>query len=246
MEDILRRITAEVDATMLLLTCKEFSSLLQPGWKHVVCRTAAANGHLDILKWAKVNGCKWSLDICNYAALYRHRHVLKWEKSISPRDDWLIHEDHHCGHWMDIHYYAESRSICNSLLTEYAVGVGNLRLLKRVIAAGYQPKSSVWTLALPGGHTHILDWALKQDYKLHKNLGKFMGMTPDIKSLQWLCEVQFKRDIIERPELMRIHNYVLIWAQRSGAWHPSQLGEIDRTNCHPDMIKFINSQRSAL
>ena len=39
---------------------------------------AASNGHLDVLKWARENGCKWDSLTCSNAALNGHLYVLKW------------------------------------------------------------------------------------------------------------------------------------------------------------------------
>ena len=36
--------------------------------------------HLDVLKWARINGCKWSSWTCNWAAKSGHLDVLKWAR----------------------------------------------------------------------------------------------------------------------------------------------------------------------
>jgi hypothetical protein len=36
------------------------------------------NGHLEILKWARDNGCPWNELTCSYAAEHGHLEVLKW------------------------------------------------------------------------------------------------------------------------------------------------------------------------
>ena len=33
-----------------------------------ICSYAAQNGHLEILKWARENGCQWNSYTCSYAA----------------------------------------------------------------------------------------------------------------------------------------------------------------------------------
>ena len=39
---------------------------------------AAFCGHLDVLKWARENGCQWDSSTCRHAALNGHLDVLKW------------------------------------------------------------------------------------------------------------------------------------------------------------------------
>jgi hypothetical protein len=42
------------------------------------CTYAARNGHLEVLKWARENGCSWNENTCTYAAKNGHLEVLKW------------------------------------------------------------------------------------------------------------------------------------------------------------------------
>ena len=41
---------------------------------------AAFGGHLDVLKWARENGCEWDSWTCAYAAQNGHFDVLKWAR----------------------------------------------------------------------------------------------------------------------------------------------------------------------
>ena len=38
-------------------------------------------GHLEVLKWARANGCEWDEWICYAAARGGHLEVLKWAKA---------------------------------------------------------------------------------------------------------------------------------------------------------------------
>src|SRR2546427_226255 len=55
-----------------------------------ICTYAAMNGHLEILKWARENGCKWETWTCAYAAKNGHLEVLKWARGndCGQRCDW--------------------------------------------------------------------------------------------------------------------------------------------------------------
>jgi len=41
---------------------------------------AAKGGHLEVLKWARENGCPWDEWTCAYAAEGGHLEVLKWAR----------------------------------------------------------------------------------------------------------------------------------------------------------------------
>ena len=49
-------------------------------WNSDTCSFAADNGHLEVLKWARENGCKWNFETCRCAALNGHIEVLKWAR----------------------------------------------------------------------------------------------------------------------------------------------------------------------
>ena len=49
-------------------------------WDSWTCTYAAGNGHLDVLKWARENGCEWNSDTCSNAGYHGHLHVLKWAR----------------------------------------------------------------------------------------------------------------------------------------------------------------------
>ena len=46
-----------------------------------ICAYAAKRGHLDILKWARLNGIHWDSHTCMEAAKNGHFDVLKWARS---------------------------------------------------------------------------------------------------------------------------------------------------------------------
>jgi hypothetical protein len=47
-------------------------------WDEWTCASAAENGHLEVLKWSRLNGCPWDEETCSYAAENGHLEVLKW------------------------------------------------------------------------------------------------------------------------------------------------------------------------
>src|SRR5580698_613784 len=45
------------------------------------CYEIAEEGSLEILKWARYNGCEWDWKTCAHAALNGHLHILEWARS---------------------------------------------------------------------------------------------------------------------------------------------------------------------
>ena len=47
-------------------------------WDTATCTRAAKGGHLDVLQWARSNGCPWDEDTCAFAARCGKLDVLQW------------------------------------------------------------------------------------------------------------------------------------------------------------------------
>jgi hypothetical protein len=59
-------------------------------WDEGTCAAAARGGHLDVLRWARANGCPWdSTAVMIQAANESHREVLDWafENGLNPNDE---------------------------------------------------------------------------------------------------------------------------------------------------------------
>ena len=46
----------------------------------------ARNGHLEVLQWARANGCPWNKATCAAAALNKYFEVLKWARTKDSPD----------------------------------------------------------------------------------------------------------------------------------------------------------------
>ena len=51
-------------------------------WNTHTCMEAAGGGHLEVLKWARSQGCPWDNNTCSYAAIGGHLEVLKWARGV--------------------------------------------------------------------------------------------------------------------------------------------------------------------
>ena len=49
--------------------------------KTYICLCAAWSGHLQVLQWARENGCPWDEDTCSGAAHNGHLEVLRWARA---------------------------------------------------------------------------------------------------------------------------------------------------------------------
>ena len=49
-------------------------------WDASTCSGAAGGGHLEVLQWARENGCPWNENTCLWASFNGHLEVLQWAK----------------------------------------------------------------------------------------------------------------------------------------------------------------------
>ena len=60
-------------------------------WTESTCRCAARGGHLEILQWARANGCPWDAYTCSSAAVGGHLEVLQWARAKGCRMEMRKH-----------------------------------------------------------------------------------------------------------------------------------------------------------
>jgi hypothetical protein len=101
-------------------------------WGGSTCSVAAATGQLESLKWCRANGCPWDASACVHATVGNHLHVLEWMfQNKCPADE---------------------------LTCKEAAGIGNLELLKWLCANGAPRGATTCSQAAHGGHLEILKW----------------------------------------------------------------------------------------
>ena len=76
--------------TLELIKCKKiFRYLIDNKYcMDILCEYIALNGHLDILKLARENGCYWDRNTCSNAARNGHLEVLKWTRLRENGCEW--------------------------------------------------------------------------------------------------------------------------------------------------------------
>ena len=50
-------------------------------WDSQTCEKAAGGGHLGVLQWARANGCDWDSRTCSRATEGGHTEVLQWARA---------------------------------------------------------------------------------------------------------------------------------------------------------------------
>jgi hypothetical protein len=50
-------------------------------WNEKTCATVTEGGHLEVLQWARANGCQWCAETCYWAASGGHMEVLQWARA---------------------------------------------------------------------------------------------------------------------------------------------------------------------
>jgi hypothetical protein len=90
---ILSKLT-NVDQTIFYFTSKNLRGYkLILCKKEEICANVALEGHLELLKWTRENGCDWDSDTCTDAALGGYLELLKW-----ARENGCFWDSNTCAH----------------------------------------------------------------------------------------------------------------------------------------------------
>ena len=125
--------TDKVTQTCLYFTCKGFRGLVKPVQKNKICTETAKYGYLEVLQWARANGCPWNKWTCAYAAKDGHLEVLQWIRANG------------CP-W-------------NEDTCAYAAEGGHLKVLQWARANGCPWDRETCIIATRFGHLDVLQWA---------------------------------------------------------------------------------------
>ena len=148
-------------------------------WDEWTCANAAAGGHLEVLKWARVHGCHWEEDIFDnpserdcaaLAAEGGHLEVLKWllRHHCESDDAWTFQCAAAGGHlkvlnWLCKHgkrEHAADRDSYNMNSCARAARGGHLEVLKWLRKKGFRWDARTVQAATKAGHDDVLQWAL--------------------------------------------------------------------------------------
>jgi hypothetical protein len=95
-------------------------------WSAYVCSSAALNGQLEVLKWARANGAPWNEWTCAYAAGGGHLEVLKWVQENGAPWDGFVQMQLEKGMWKSCSGYTQMAPLRSLQCVQVQLGVGIL------------------------------------------------------------------------------------------------------------------------
>ena len=161
-------------------------------WSHMTCKAAARSGHLEVRKWMRANGCPWNTETCSGAAEGGHLEVLKWAR--------------------------ENGCPWNELTCMFAAKEGHLEVLQWARANGCQWNTNTCLFAASGGQLEVLQWARANGCGWDKGTCRAAAQSGHLEMLQWACANGCPWDEQTCTFAAREgHREVFEWARSNGA-----------------------------
>ena len=128
--------------------------------KSQVCECAAKGGQLEVLQWARVNGCPWDWATCAWAARGGHMYVLQWARANGcPWSDWTCWGAADGGHLEVLQWLRAKSCPWDERTCAWAARGGHLEVLQWARANGcpWDERTCAW--AADSGYLEVLQWA---------------------------------------------------------------------------------------
>ena len=156
-------------------------------WNSWTCAYAARNGHLEVIKWARENGCEWNSWTCAGAALNGHLYILEWaHQNGCPWSSSTCECAARNGHLEVIKWARENGCSWNSWTCAYAAQNGHLEVLKWARANGCELDSWICMRAAENGHLEVLKWARENGCKWSSRTWVFAALNCHFNILDWI------------------------------------------------------------
>ena len=127
---------------------------------NIMCVYATRGGHLEMLKWLKENGCHWDGVICAFAADHGHIHILQWARENNyPWGELACASAAENGHLNVLQWARENDCPWDEITCVYAAGNGHLGILQWARSQGCPWDKLVCEFAAENGHLDVLQWA---------------------------------------------------------------------------------------
>ncbi len=124
-----------------------------------ICSLAAEGGHLDVLIWARANGCSWNTWTCAYAARNGHLDILMWCRANGcPWSDSTCYNAAFNGHLEVLKWAHENGCPWDDITCACAAENGHLEVLKWAYNNGCPWDESTCALAASNEHLDVLKW----------------------------------------------------------------------------------------
>ena len=155
-------------------------------WHEGTCWQAALAGRLEVLQWARANGCPWNEVACAHAALGGHLEVLQWARANgAPWDDWTCTRAASGGHLEVLPWARANGCRWNALTCLYAAKVGHLEVLQWARANGCEWDEQTCSDAAKNGHLEVLQWARANGCPWDEKTCAMAARKGHLQVLQW-------------------------------------------------------------
>jgi hypothetical protein len=212
-------IAAQEGYLNILKWTNQYFSTIFAFHKRFCCGSATKGRHLEILKWARENGCPWDKGICASAAKKGHFEILKWARENGCPWD---------------------AGTCSG-----AARGGHLEILKWARENRCRWHSETCSGAARGGHLEILKWARENRCEWDQFTCASAAQGGHLEILKWVKENNCPWD--ERTcygAAANGHLDVLKWAVENGCpWHPDSCKNLAEGGGHLDIVEWINKNQ---
>jgi hypothetical protein len=151
-----------------------------------ICAQAAKAGHLEILQWARANGCPWNEETCAGAARCGHLEVLQWARANGCPWDEDTYADAAFGGHLEVLQWARANGCpWDKETCAGAASGGHLEVLQWARANGCPWDKETCAGAASGGHLEVLQWARANGCPWDKSTCSRAALWGNFEILQW-------------------------------------------------------------
>ena len=166
---------------------------------------AAKSGNVDMMNYAKNNGCIWTAKVCLWAAKNGHVQILEWvkkEKGIyDPSLAWEFRPNLYLfaaceGHINVLEWGINNGILIDSLIVAYAASRGKHHVINWCIKHDIEIPEIAYKRATEYDHIYTLEYmnSIQQpyDYDCVSEMAAFYGK---VRALEWLDSHNYTYDI---------------------------------------------------
>ena len=229
-----------------------FWANLDWAWDDETCTTAAANGHLEALQWARAHGRPWGYTTSAAAAAGGHLAALQWAHAQGcPWNEQTTAGAAAGGHLEVLQWARAAKCPWDYTTCSGAAAGGHLEVLQWARAHNCPWDVQTTTGAATGGHLEVLQGARAQDppcpWELHcswdENVCNRAAANGHIEVLHW---ARWNRcrcgPSIYNQAAANGHIEVMKWASTQG-WCPIDPGRIWRdASGNLDIMQWLRAQ----
>ena len=160
-------------------------------WNGGTCSLAAANGHLEILKWLRSEGCPWDARACTTAAEMGDLEILKWLRSEGcPWTEYACTYAAACGHLEVLKWLRSEGCPWDADACRYAARRGHLEILKWLRSEGCPwDEYEVCWVAAEVGHLSVLKHLMSEGCTWDRDFTDALEEEGRIEALEWLVSL---------------------------------------------------------